>query len=309
MNTLVSYIYDFFRTVDKWLLLCCAGFAALLVTLNYRFGIEPKWLYNIHSKWGKFGGFYIMYAVAFIIPYILLLCTRHKDITGSFLFWVLLLIAPAIFAAKVNFTAVSEWISGSRNDVWGRYFSIIASLPSKLLIVLIPLWLFWQAQANGHSFWGMTTRQFQWQPYALMLLIMVPLITFASTRPDFLHMYPKVKQLAFINDHVRSSWPYKLLFELSYGIDFITIELFFRGFLVFAFVRYVGADAILPMAVFYCSIHFGKPVFECISSFFGGMLLGIIAYRTQSILGGFMVHVGIAWMMELGGYIGNLWKK
>ena len=101
-------------------------------------------------------------------------------------------------------------------------------------------------------------------------------------------------------------WWYKILYEISYGIDFLTIELFFRGFLVFAFVRYVGADAVLPMAVFYCSIHFGKPLFECISSFFGGMLLGIIAYRTQSILGGIMVHLGIAWMMEIGGYLGNL---
>jgi len=122
-------------------------------------------------------------------------------------------------------------------------------------------------------------------------------------------MYPKMKQVAFVNGLTNHAWWYKLIYEISYGIDFFSIELFFRGFLVFAFVRYVGADAVLPMAVFYCSIHFGKPLFECISSFFGGMLLGIIAYRTQSILGGIMVHLGIAWMMEAGGYIGNLYKK
>ena len=130
-------------------------------------------------------------------------------------------------------------------------------------------------------------------------------VAFSSTQNDFLATYPKVKQVAFIAPYVQHSWPYKGLFEISYGLDFVTIELFFRGFLVFAFVRYAGADAIVPMAVFYCSIHFGKPLFECISSFFGGLLLGIVAYRTQSILGGFMVHVGIAWMMELGGYWGN----
>ena len=86
----------------------------------------------------------------------------------------------------------------------------------------------------------------------------------------------------------------------------MTIELFFRGFLIFAFVRYVGAAAILPMATFYCSIHFGKPMFECVSSFFGGLILGVIAYRTQSIVGGLAVHLGVAWMMEIGGYFGNL---
>jgi len=143
----------------------------------------------------------------------------------------------------------------------------------------------------------------------LMLLIMLPLIAFASTQQDFLHTYPKLKQVAFTNGMTPHPFWYKLGFELSYGTDFLTIELFFRGFLVFAFVRWLGPDAVLPMAAFYCSIHFGKPLFECISSFFGGLLLGIIAYRTQSILGGIVVHLGIAWMMEAGGYIGNLLRK
>jgi phosphoserine aminotransferase len=35
------------------------------------------------------------------------------------------------------------------------------------------------------------------------------------------------------------------------------------------------------------------------------MILGIVVYNTRSILGGLMVHLGIAWLMEIGGYIGN----
>ena len=73
-------------------------------------------------------------------------------------------------------------------------------------------------------------------------------------------------------------------------------------------MKWVGKDAILPMAVFYCTIHFGKPIGECISSFFGGLLLGIITFNTRSIIGGLIVHLGIAWLMELGGYIGNIYK-
>ena len=96
---------------------------------------------------------------------------------------------------------------------------------------------------------------------------------------------------------------------MSYGIDFLTVELFFRGFLVLAFVKYAGKNAILPMACFYCAIHFGKPMAECISSYFGGILLGIIAYNTRSIMGGLMVHVGIAWLREVGGYLGNVLKE
>jgi membrane protease YdiL (CAAX protease family) len=118
-----------------------------------------------------------------------------------------------------------------------------------------------------------------------------------------------LKQVAFIDAYSTQPWWHKLLFELSYGIDFVTIELFFRGFLVLAFVRHAGEEAILPMAVFYCSIHFGKPLAECISSFFGGIILGVVVYKTGSITGGLVVHLGIAWLMEIGGYVGILLKS
>ena len=138
-----------------------------------------------------------------------------------------------------------------------------------------------------------------------MLLIMLPLIAAASTQPDFLDMYPKLKLIAGVYQETNLTGWHKFLFELSYGTDFISVELFFRGFLILAFIKWAGKDAILPMACFYCTIHFGKPLGECISSYFGGMILGIVVYNTRSILGGLMVHLGIAWLMEIGGYIGN----
>jgi hypothetical protein len=141
-----------------------------------------------------------------------------------------------------------------------------------------------------------------------MLLLMIPLIAAAATQPDFLAMYPKLKVITETARTDVFDWWQKLLFELSYGSDFITIELFFRGFLVLAFVKWAGKNAILPMACFYCTIHFGKPLAECISSYFGGMILGIVVFHTRSIFGGLMVHLGIAWLMEIGGYLGNALK-
>ena len=35
------------------------------------------------------------------------------------------------------------------------------------------------------------------------------------------------------------------------------------------------------------------------------MLLGIVVYNTRSVFGGLMVHLGIAWMMELAGYLAS----
>jgi hypothetical protein len=63
-------------------------------------------------------------------------------------------------------------------------------------------------------------------------------------------MYPKLKDVDAALYGVQNKWFYHLLHELSYGSDFISVELFFRGFLILAFVKVVGKDAILPMACF-----------------------------------------------------------
>ena len=57
------------------------------------------------------------------------------------------------------------------------------------------------------------------------------------------------------------------------------------------------------MIATYCFLHFGKPVTETLSSIIGGYILGIIALKNKNIWGGVMVHVGVAWSMELFGYL------
>ena len=53
------------------------------------------------------------------------------------------------------------------------------------------------------------------------------------------------------------------------------------------------------MVVCYASLHFGKPLGETIGSIFGGYILGVLALQTRSIWGGIIVHVGVAWLMDL----------
>jgi membrane protease YdiL (CAAX protease family) len=55
------------------------------------------------------------------------------------------------------------------------------------------------------------------------------------------------------------------------------------------------------MVVAYAMIHFEKPLLEALSSIFGGLVLGIISYRTKSIYGGVIIHLGIASTMEIAG--------
>lgn len=94
-----------------------------------------------------------------------------------------------------------------------------------------------------------------------------------------------------------------MIYELAYGLDFVTVEFLFRGFMVIGLMHVVGRRAVLAMAVVYCFLHFGKPAGEAISSIFGGYILGVIAFETRSIWGGIIVHLGIAWMMEIIGFV------
>jgi hypothetical protein len=72
--------------------------------------------------------------------------------------------------------------------------------------------------------------------------------------------------------------------------------------MVIGLMQLLGRSVVLPMAVFYCSLHFGKPLAEAISSLFGGYVLGALAFQTRAIWGGVIVHMGLAWMMELSAF-------
>ncbi len=138
--------------------------------------------------------------------------------------------------------------------------------------------------------------------YVLLLLLMIPLLLFAAVQPAFQQVYPKVSVLSSLSG-IHTKPLHYVLFELSYMLDFVTIELFFRGMLIALLSRTLGVHCIVPVALFYFSIHLGKPMLEAISSFFGGLILGAVSYETKSIWGGWMVHCGIALLMELFGFI------
>jgi len=195
-------------------------------------------------------------------------------------------------------------LPGGPGTLMNRYWVVVTQLPAKLLLFGAVLWGLWKVKWVGEL--GLTAKGFQAAPYFGLLLLLVPLVALASTQQDFLRVYPKVGAIDFMNNYPGPEWIWRAGYEFSYGLDFLSIELFFRGLLVIGLVRYAGERAILPMAAFYCTIHFGKPLAECVTSFVGGMALGVLAYRTRSVLGGLIVHLGLAWMMELGGWLGHI---
>ena len=302
MKAVLGYLISYWRQLDKQVFLYSALFTALAVSINYGLHLDD----HIRNS-GIFNstiGWFTVFFIAFSFPYLLTTFFKRGNPFRHRRFVALLLIAPALFAIKM---AIPYRVALSINADANTYWNAILYYPLKLVTLATGLWLVWKAFDSEQPFYGTGVKGFSAKPYWIMLLIMIPLIAAASTQPDFLAMYPKMQHQRFLRGEGKDF--YKLLYELSYGTDFISIEIFFRGFLVIAFARWVGKDAILPMAVFYCTIHFGKPIGECISSFFGGIILGVVTYHTHTIWGGLMVHLGIAWLMEAGGYIGNTLLK
>ncbi|HEY9152144.1 MAG TPA: CPBP family intramembrane glutamic endopeptidase [Anaerolineales bacterium] len=77
-------------------------------------------------------------------------------------------------------------------------------------------------------------------------------------------------------------------------LDLFGWEFFFRGFILFAFVRKFGAEALWLQAVPFALAHLGKPEIETLSTIFGGFAFGWIAYRTRSFVYPFLIHWFVA---------------
>lgn len=305
MKTIFGHIKLYFIEVNKKVFVLASIFIAALIFLNYHFHADDT-ISDNYLPGLSFISRYGIFLLAFAVPYLLYFVLAKRKYFAEKKFLLLLFIAPAIFAMKMLLNIPVRF---SDNPNWNYYWNHVLYWPLLVVVTSLVLFIVWKLFDKEQPFYGIKTKNMNWRPYWLMLLIMLPLVAAASTQPDFLAVYPKLKSIASVYNEPGITWWHKLLFELSYGSDFITIELFFRGFLILAFVKWAGKDAILPMACFYCTIHFGKPLGECISSYFGGMILGVVVYHTRSIFGGLMVHLGIAWLMELGGYIGNTFIK
>jgi hypothetical protein len=307
MKEILGYLRSYLFSVNRWALLFTTLLVAVAVALNYTLHLETA--INALPSWPlRVTGFFLLFAFLFSASWLLQFVAPGSQLPHNRLFFLLVLAAPLVFALKITFSEVTLQLTGSIAEPWQSYWLRVLDWPLKCVLVLVLTGLIWRLARLEKPLAGLQAKGFNAVPYLVLLLCMIPLIAFAATRPDFLRMYPKVQRISFLNDHTSPVWPWKLLYELSYGLDFFTIELFFRGFLVLAFAKLAGKDAILPIAAFYCSIHFGKPLFECITSYIGGTILGVIVYHTRSIWGGLMVHLGIAWLMELAGYMGHFYQ-
>lgn len=146
--------------------------------------------------------------------------------------------------------------------------------------------------------------------YALLYAVVIAGVLWASRQESFLQTYP------FLRPEQCNGWYWGplLAFWGLYGLQFFSVEFFFRGWLVFSLEKRFGAAAIAVMVVPYCMIHFHKPLPEALGAIIAGLVLGWLALRTRSIWGGVLLHVAIALSMDIlalsrhpAGFPGQWW--
>ena len=128
--------------------------------------------------------------------------------------------------------------------------------------------------------------------YLLLYALTLPLVVFASTRPDFVALYPFVSS-------TRTSPLVLLVWEIAYASQFVALEAFFRGYVLFTCARRMGWTAVPVMVVPYTMIHFHKPFPECLGAVVAGTVLGVLALRYRTFWGGTLVHILVALTMDL----------
>lgn len=77
-------------------------------------------------------------------------------------------------------------------------------------------------------------------------------------------------------------------------LDLIGWEFFFRGWILFAYAKKFGPEALWLQAVPFAMAHIGKPEVETLSTMFGGFAFGWVAWRTRSFVWPFLIHWFIA---------------
>jgi hypothetical protein len=308
VKKIIGYLREFIKeNFNPGFYVSVAIILIATIWLNYGYGFKRLYIdsyYNTSQHFWRFLAFF-----AFVYFFVLFLQSIWKrDFSPFKNKGYLLKISAGILLLAFDSSSrnIFLWLRDTLNPPdglvrWTFYvFTSVHQFINLAVFLIIFKYIFDRREKN---LYGLTLKNFDVKPYFIMLAIMLPLVAWASFQQDFLRMYPIYKDnFANVAPYIEP-WKAAGIFEISYAIRFVAVELFFRGFLVVGMVRLIGERAIVPMAVLYSFWHFGKPMMETVGAFFGGYILGVIAMRTGSVFGGIIVHMGIALLMDAAAYI------
>ncbi len=218
-----------------------------------------------------------------------------KKTKSNYLLWSL------IFTLSVAPLLAGEVFPLFRNRIFPQYSTLTGPLYrwEIFLLLVLPVFIlifFSQKKLNfslkkiglGFGKWKL------WIPITIaFLLIITPILWFLSRNPEFRSTYPLFKGM------IRSDTDFWLI-DLSWFYYLLIWEFFFRGFILFKLAEKMGVyRAIFFQAVIFSFAHLGKPEIETYSSLVGGVLVGLLAYYSRSILPCAIIHWAIAIIMDI----------
>lgn len=124
------------------------------------------------------------------------------------------------------------------------------------------------------------------------LFIMLPLVWFASSLPEFSKTYPHLPG-------AKSNWEVFLIFESGMLLYMFAWEFIWRGFMLFGLETKFGYYSVLIQMIPFLILHNGKPAPETFGSIIAGIALGILALRTRSFLYCVIVHMSVIFSIDL----------
>jgi membrane protease YdiL (CAAX protease family) len=204
---------------------------------------------------------------------------------------VLTLLEYKFLSARV---LASGWLSGSAPADRQLYASLIWAGATITFFLVIPavIVLLWHRERLASVGFSLTGVGRHLPVYLGLFALMFPILLWASRRPDFLETYPFVKRAVVDRQTL-------LIWESAYVLQFAALESFFRGYLLFTAARVIPRAAIGIAAAPYTMIHFHKPFPECLSALGAGLLLGFLALRYRSFVGGIVLHALVAVTMDV----------
>lgn len=222
----------------------------------------------------------------FISTAIILVLSEYYDSTSEINSLINWIFGQDISKKYDSFTLINGDYNFQNLLNWGfNCIVVFLLLPIFIVKIIFKENLF----AYGFQFKGI--RKHLWI-YILLIIVMIPIVFFISKTPAFLNKYP------FYHITQKEQLRYLLIWEIIYILQFISIEFFFRGFLLHSIKHKFGYYAVLIAMIPYCMIHFGKPISETFGAIIAGGVLGFLSLNTNSIWLGILVHVTVAITMD-----------
>jgi membrane protease YdiL (CAAX protease family) len=126
---------------------------------------------------------------------------------------------------------------------------------------------------------------------SIFFFIMLPVIWFFSASPEFSEKYPHLLSS-------RNSWGIFLIYESGMLLYMISWEFIWRGFMLFGLKDKFGYYSVLIQMIPFVILHNGKPVPETFGAIAGGIALGVLALRTNSVFYCILTHMGIMFTID-----------